>query len=167
MAAYSVSCLQSAAVALLAAVSLSAAAQTYVVPEPHMQSDGRVNIRAQPTTQSRILLQLEESDEKLAFLGRQGNWYRIRRSRAGNDLYGYIHKSQGHLLHSYRVISSDGYANVREAYKSGVDRGEAPIAQLRTGTRVLVYSEQNMGNWLFITEPVVGFVHKSQLRRED
>ena len=71
--AYSVSRLQSAAVALLAAVSLSAAAQTYVVPELHMQSDGRVNIRAQPTTQSRILLQLEESDEKLAFLGRQGN----------------------------------------------------------------------------------------------
>ncbi len=152
---------------LLAAVSFSAAAQTYVVPEPNMQPDGRVNIRAQPTTQSRILLQLEESDEKLAFLGRQGNWYRIRRSRAGNDLYGYIHKSQVHLLHSYRVISSDGYANVRDASESRVDREGAPIAQLRTGTRVLVHPEQNMGNWLFISEPVIGFVHKSQLRREN
>ncbi len=148
--------------ALLAAFSLSAVAQT----DPHMQPDNRVNLRAQPTTQSGILVQLDRN-EKFAILGRQGNWYHVQRRHSGY-IEGYIHKSQVvHLLHSYIVSSRDGYANVREAYKSGVYMDEPPIAQLRRGTRVWVYPEQSMGSWLFVTEPVMGFVHKSQLQREN
>ena len=50
--------LPSIATLVLAIFSLSAAAQTCVVPNPDMQSGDKVNLRAQPTTQSRILAQL-------------------------------------------------------------------------------------------------------------
>ena len=46
--------LPSIAAVVLAIFSLSAAAQTCVVPNPDMQSGDKVNLRAQPTTQSRM-----------------------------------------------------------------------------------------------------------------
>lgn len=150
---------------ILAIFSLSAAAQTCVVPNPNMQSDDKVNLRAQPTTQSQILAQLADNEEKLDFLGKQGNWFHVRRLYSGRHVDGYIHKSQGYLLHGYIVSSRDGYANVREAYKSGVEMGEPPIGKLRTGTQVWVRPEWNEGNWLYVIKPLEGFVHKSQLRR--
>ena len=157
--------LPSIAAVVLAIFSLSAAAQTCVVPNPNMQSDDKVNLRAQPTTQSQILAQLADNEEKLDFLGKQGNWFHVRRLYSGRHVDGYIHKSQGYLLHSYIVSSRDGYANVREAYKSGVEMGEPPIGKLRTGTQVWVRPEWNEGNWLYVIKPLEGLVHKSQLRR--
>lgn len=159
--------LPSIAALVLAIFSLSAAAQTCVVPNSDMQSGDKVNLRAQPTTQSRILAQLADNEEKLDFLGTQGNWFHVRRLSGGRHVEGYIHKSQGNLLHSYIVSSRDGYANVRTERQDQDDVGERiRVGQLRTGTRVWVLTEWNEGDWLYITKPTEGFIHKSQLRRE-
>ena len=159
--------LPSIAALVLAIFSLSAAAQTCVVPNSDMQSGDKVNLRAQPTTQSRILAQLADNEEKLYFLGTQGNWFHVRRLSGDRHVEGYIHKSQGNLLHSYIVSSRDGYANVRTERQDQDDVGERiRVGQLRTGTRVWVLTEWNEGDWLYITKPTEGFIHKSQLRRE-
>jgi len=81
---------------------------------------------------------------------------------------GYIHKSQGNLLHSYIVSSRDGYANVRTERQDQDNAGtRIQTGQLRTGTRVWVLPEWNEGDWLYIAKPMDGFIHKSQLRRAD
>lgn len=161
--------------ALLALFALPAMSKEYL--KPNVDCDGcSANVRAQPTSKSRVVEQLtsESAVDKLEIISKKGDWYHIRLGSDANDTLGYIHKSQVYRVQTYVVDSRDGSANLREAHlengklskKRPSTKDNAVIDVIPNGTELLIRVDYKRGDWLFVDDPAVGFVHKSQVRKE-
>ena len=139
----------------------SAAAQAADYFLPHTECDGSANVRAAPDTRSKIMTVLDYESKKHKILSKQGKWFHIQ---LDGHRTGYVHQSQGFIVHNYVVASPDGSANVKT---------------LPNGTRVQIAPAFRKGDWLWYSNQgaytekdeyghhvsIQGYIHKSQLRR--
>lgn len=155
----------------------SAAAQAADYFLPHTECDGSANVRAAPDTRSKIMTVLDYESKKHKILSKQGKWFHIQ---LDGHRTGYVHQSQGFIVHNYVVASPDGSANVRNnSYpEKPISQGEI-IKILPNGTRVQIAPAFRKGDWLWYSNQgaytekdeyghhvsIQGYIHKSQLRR--
>lgn len=165
-------------IALFLTVLLSsAAAQAADYFLPYTECDGSANVRAAPDTRSKIMTVLDYESKKHKILSKQGKWFHIQ---LDGHRTGYVHQSQGFIVHNYVVASPDGSANVRNnSYpEESIRQGEI-IKTLPNGTRVQIAPAFRKGDWLWYSNQgahtekdeyghhvsIQGYIHKSQLRR--
>ena len=98
-------------IALFLTVLLSSAvAQAADYFLPYTECDGSANVRSAPDTRSKIMTVLDYESKKHKILSKQGKWFHIQ---LDGHRTGYVHQSQGFIVHNYVVASPDGSANVR------------------------------------------------------
>ena len=165
-------------IALFLTVLLSsAAAQAADYFLPYTECDGSANVRAAPDTRSKIMTVLDYESKKHKILSKQGKWFHIQ---LDGHRTGYVHQSQGFIVHNYVVASPDGSANVRsiDYFKGPIGQAEI-IKTLPNGTYVQIVPSLRKGDWLLYdnkgayTEKneyghhvsIQGYIYKSQLRR--
>ena len=161
----------------LTVVRSSAAAQAADYFLPYAECDGSANVRAAPDTRSKIMTVLDYESKKHKILSKQGKWFHIQLDGIRT---GYVHQSQGFIVHNYVVASPDGSANVRNnSYPEEPIRQGEIIKTLPNGTRVQIAPAFRKGDWLWYSNQgaytekdeyghhisIQGYIHKSQLRR--
>ena len=155
----------------------SAAAKAADYFLPHTECDGSANVRVAPDTRSKIMTVLNYESRKHKILRKQGKWFHIQLDGIRT---GYVHQSQGFIVHNYVVASPDGSANVHsiDYFKGPIGQAEI-IKTLPNGTYVQIVPSLRKGDWLLYdnqgayTEKeeyshhvsIQGYIHKSQLRR--
>ena len=165
-------------IALFLTVLLSsAAAQAADYFLPYTECDGSANVRAAPDTRSKIMTVLDYESKKHKILSKQGKWFHIQ---LDGHRTGYVHQSQGFIVHNYVVASPDESANVRNnSYPEEPIRQGEIIKTLPNGTRVQIAPAFRKGDWLWYSNQgaytekdeyghhvsIQGYIHKSQLRR--
>ena len=87
----------------------SAAAKAADYFLPHTECDGSANVRVAPDTRSKIMTVLNYESRKHKILRKQGKWFHIQLDGIRT---GYVHQSQGFIVHNYVVASPDGTERV-------------------------------------------------------